>query len=279
MLAAGATVAPYEFDHAACRFPRFRRDQDRPFRAATSARCCSSSPILPASGSASIRRRSSPSLTEREQLGSTGFGQGVAIPHGKIEGLTQIYGLFARLARAGRLQGDRRPAGRPRLPAAVAARRRRRASEGAGGDQPGDAPRGDAREDARRAQPRCAGRGADGRRRARRRLSGEPPARPTSKSPASCAGSQAEGDFATVLRKGDPDRGSLLLVVSSRGQSRRLPRAHPGLDGDLSLAGASGRPNRRVPPKSRISSRKRARFDEDLWAIELDIADAGTVHR
>jgi PTS system nitrogen regulatory IIA component len=38
------------------------------------------------------------SLTEREQLGSTGFGQGVAIPHGKIEGLKRIYCLFARLA-------------------------------------------------------------------------------------------------------------------------------------------------------------------------------------
>ena len=38
------------------------------------------------------------SLLEREQLGSTGFGQGVAIPHGKIDGLTRIYGLFARLS-------------------------------------------------------------------------------------------------------------------------------------------------------------------------------------
>ena len=38
------------------------------------------------------------SLNEREQLGSTGFGQGVAIPHGKIEKLTRIYCLFARLA-------------------------------------------------------------------------------------------------------------------------------------------------------------------------------------
>ena len=38
------------------------------------------------------------SLTEREQLGSTGFGQGVAIPHGKIDGLGQIYCLFARLS-------------------------------------------------------------------------------------------------------------------------------------------------------------------------------------
>ena len=38
------------------------------------------------------------SLSERERLGSTGFGQGVAIPHGKIESLNRIYGLFVRLA-------------------------------------------------------------------------------------------------------------------------------------------------------------------------------------
>jgi PTS system nitrogen regulatory IIA component len=38
------------------------------------------------------------SLVEREKLGSTGFGQGVAIPHGKIDGLDRIYGLFARLS-------------------------------------------------------------------------------------------------------------------------------------------------------------------------------------
>lgn len=39
-------------------------------------------------------------LNEREQLGSTGFGHGVAIPHAKIEGLNRIYGLFARLGDA-----------------------------------------------------------------------------------------------------------------------------------------------------------------------------------
>ncbi len=38
------------------------------------------------------------SLLERERLGSTGFGQGVAIPHGKVAGLERIYCLFARLA-------------------------------------------------------------------------------------------------------------------------------------------------------------------------------------
>ncbi len=37
-------------------------------------------------------------LAERERLGSTGFGGGVAIPHGKIEGLERVRGLFARLS-------------------------------------------------------------------------------------------------------------------------------------------------------------------------------------
>jgi PTS system nitrogen regulatory IIA component len=38
-------------------------------------------------------------LSERERLGTTGIGRGVAIPHGKPDELTQIYGLFARLDR------------------------------------------------------------------------------------------------------------------------------------------------------------------------------------
>jgi PTS system nitrogen regulatory IIA component len=37
-------------------------------------------------------------LWQREQLGSTGLGHGVAIPHGKLGGLKQIVGVFARLA-------------------------------------------------------------------------------------------------------------------------------------------------------------------------------------
>jgi PTS system nitrogen regulatory IIA component len=36
-------------------------------------------------------------LTERERLGSTGFGGGVAIPHGKMDGLPGVVGYFARL--------------------------------------------------------------------------------------------------------------------------------------------------------------------------------------
>ena len=37
-------------------------------------------------------------LAERERLGSTGFGGGVAIPHGKLEGIDHVVGVFARLA-------------------------------------------------------------------------------------------------------------------------------------------------------------------------------------
>jgi len=37
------------------------------------------------------------SLFAREKLGSTGLGQGVAIPHGRIKGLKQAVGAFMRL--------------------------------------------------------------------------------------------------------------------------------------------------------------------------------------
>ena len=36
-------------------------------------------------------------LMERERLGTTGVGNGIAIPHGKLPKLERLYGLFARL--------------------------------------------------------------------------------------------------------------------------------------------------------------------------------------
>lgn len=38
-------------------------------------------------------------LLQRERLGSTGIGEGVAIPHGKLPKLDRLFGLFARLER------------------------------------------------------------------------------------------------------------------------------------------------------------------------------------
>jgi len=35
-------------------------------------------------------------LAERERMGSTAIGDGIAIPHGKLKGLTRIIGIFGR---------------------------------------------------------------------------------------------------------------------------------------------------------------------------------------
>jgi PTS system nitrogen regulatory IIA component len=36
-------------------------------------------------------------LVQRERLGSTGIGSGIAIPHGKVADVERIFGVFARL--------------------------------------------------------------------------------------------------------------------------------------------------------------------------------------
>jgi nitrogen PTS system EIIA component len=41
----------------------------------------------------------SEALAAREKLGSTAFGGGVALPHARIAGLTQVVGMFLQLAR------------------------------------------------------------------------------------------------------------------------------------------------------------------------------------
>lgn len=83
---------------------------------------------------------------------------------------------------------------------------------------------------------------------------------------------EAEGNFATILRKGDPERGALLLVIGSRGRHVAC------LERVLSAKGSYEW--RVAGPKESASSAEladflsaRARFDDDLWAIELDIAE------
>ncbi len=49
-------------------------------------------------------------LMERERLGTTGVGKGIAIPHGKLPNLERLYGLFARLEQPVDFQAiDERP--------------------------------------------------------------------------------------------------------------------------------------------------------------------------
>lgn len=49
-------------------------------------------------------------LMERERLGTTGVGSGIAIPHGKLPTLERLHGLFARLEQPVDFQAiDERP--------------------------------------------------------------------------------------------------------------------------------------------------------------------------
>jgi hypothetical protein len=89
--------------------------------------------------------------------------------------------------------------------------------------------------------------------------------------PALIRRAETQGGFATVLHRGDPESGAVLLLVSSRG------RHFGGLERVLGAGG--GYQWRTVGPAESAESAevaaflaKRRQFDPDLWAVELDIA-------
>jgi hypothetical protein len=76
------------------------------------------------------------------------------------------------------------------------------------------------------------------------------------------------GGSATVVAKGDPDAGAILVIAGWRGQDQRLFERGIGSDGQVSLIDST--PAEDVDGYCR---RRRAR-DPDLWLIELDVAGA-----
>ena len=83
---------------------------------------------------------------------------------------------------------------------------------------------------------------------------------------------EAEGGFGTVVKRGDPDRGSLVLLLSCRGEHRTcLERALAG-DGTYCWQRVGPAPGAEAAVLNGWAQ-NRVRFDEDLWLIELDIAD------
>ena len=84
---------------------------------------------------------------------------------------------------------------------------------------------------------------------------------------------EACGGFGAILKRGDAERGALLLVVASRGRYAAI------LERVLTLESAY-RWNRVGPDAGSESPlvaeflEKRARFDADCWVIELDIPNA-----
>jgi len=75
------------------------------------------------------------------------------------------------------------------------------------------------------------------------------------------------------MRKGDEERGSLLLFVSNRGVHVACLERVLNLDGTYRWQRVGPAESAGSPEIADFLAR-RARFDEDLWAIELDIADA-----
>lgn len=83
---------------------------------------------------------------------------------------------------------------------------------------------------------------------------------------------EAEGGFAMVIRKGERDAGTILVILSERGENSRLYERMPSVGG--------GREWHRIltedtEKKQEFSDyvTRRGEQDRDTWIIELDIAD------
>ena len=84
---------------------------------------------------------------------------------------------------------------------------------------------------------------------------------------------QAAGGFAAVLHRGEPDAGTLLLVLTENGTNIRVYERVPQLDSARKWQCAM----QQTPEnKDEIAAylMRRADQDRDLWIIELDIAQA-----
>jgi hypothetical protein len=83
---------------------------------------------------------------------------------------------------------------------------------------------------------------------------------------------EADGGFGAILRRGDPDRGSLVVQLASRGRHQACFERALGPDGIYGwqqVGPGAGADNATLADWSQ----KRVRFDEDLWLIELDVAE------
>jgi hypothetical protein len=84
---------------------------------------------------------------------------------------------------------------------------------------------------------------------------------------------EGEGGFATIVRKGDPDRGALTLLVTQRGAIAGVLERQMAADYNYQWANLSAdRPFDEAAWRDFLE--KRVNFDPDFWAIELDVADA-----
>jgi hypothetical protein len=82
----------------------------------------------------------------------------------------------------------------------------------------------------------------------------------------------AAGGFATVIKKGERDAGTILVICCQNGTNARLYERMPQLDG--SRKWSLSRTQIIENTKDFIEyCERRKRQDSDLWIVELDVAD------
>lgn len=75
-----------------------------------------------------------------------------------------------------------------------------------------------------------------------------------------------------VLVRGDADRGALLLILASRGVTTKVMERRSSLGGKLVWNLLKQYESASYEEVAQLIDQKK-RFDRDLWAIEVDVAD------
>ncbi len=83
---------------------------------------------------------------------------------------------------------------------------------------------------------------------------------------------EAEGGFAAILKKGDPDTGSLTLILRRRGELHGVLERVMGPDFGYRWTLTESAQSLGSGGLDRLIA-SRTRLDADLWLIELDIAE------
>jgi hypothetical protein len=83
---------------------------------------------------------------------------------------------------------------------------------------------------------------------------------------------QAEGGFATVLKKGQAEAGTLMVVLTHNGTNTRAYERMPQADGSRQWT-VSRVQDVENPNEFNEYLERRGKQDSDLWIVELDIAN------
>jgi hypothetical protein len=82
---------------------------------------------------------------------------------------------------------------------------------------------------------------------------------------------QSAGGFAAVLQRGEPDAGSLILVLTENSINSKMYERMPSLTGDREWV-CTKTQDPANPTEFSEYIMRRTQQDPDLWIVELDIA-------